>query len=255
VRIVAKILLKRPVQGVNFDETAARLLRLASGHAINPHRNIDPCLRAALEALFMLYKVLFAVAFTTLFTSNIQAAGDAAAGEAKSAVCAACHGVQGISSIALQPNLAGQVPGYIEAQLKAYKTGERVNVLMAPQSAILSDEDMADLDAYYSSLPAATNAALTEEDKEMASVGEAIYRGGFADRSIAACMSCHGPSGHGIPKNYPRVSAQRVDYLEQQLLAYKKGERVGYKSIMHNISFGLSELQIKQLAAYMAGLN
>lgn len=203
----------------------------------------------------MLHKVLLAIALTTLFTSNASAAGDAAAGEAKSAVCAACHGPQGISSIALQPNLAGQVPGYIETQLKAYKAGERLNLLMAPQASLLSEEDMANLDAYYSSLPAATNAVLTDEDKEMATVGEVIYRGGFADRNIAACMSCHGPSGHGIPKNYPRVSAQRVDYLEQQLLAYKKGERVGHKSIMYNISFGLSELQIKQLAAYMAGLN
>ena len=68
-------------------------------------------------------------------------------------------------------------------------------------------------------------------------------------------MSCHGPSGHGIPKNYPRVSAQHKEYLEQQLLAYKKGDRVGYNSIMKDIAFGLSELQIKQLAAYMAGLN
>ena len=68
-------------------------------------------------------------------------------------------------------------------------------------------------------------------------------------------MSCHGPSGHGIPKLYPRVSAQHKDYLEQQLLLYKKGERKGYNDIMYNIAFGLSEQQIKELSAYMAGLN
>ena len=97
--------------------------------------------------------------------------------------------------------------------------------------------------------------AMTEEDKALAEAGRAIYRGGYAERGITACMSCHGPSGHGIPKNYPRVSAQHQSYLEQQLLLYKKGERTGYNNVMPNIAFGRSEQQIKELAAYMAGLN
>ena len=198
---------------------------------------------------------LTAAVFSLFVSSAANAAGDAEAGQAKSAVCAACHGPQGVSSIPLNANLAGQVPGYIEMQLKAFKSGERANVIMAGQAGILSEEDMADLDAYYSSLPAALSSGLTDEEKSLAEAGEAIYRGGFADRGIAACMSCHGPSGHGIPKNYPRVSAQHPEYLEQQLLAYKKGERVGYNGIMWDIAFGLSELQIKQLSAYMAGLN
>ena len=126
---------------------------------------------------------------------------------------------------------------------------------MMPQASALSEDDMDDLDAYYASLPASVTSELTDEQKDMAMAGEAIYRGGFAERGISACKSCHGPSGHGIPKNYPRVSAQRYDYLEAQLLAYKKGERTGYNEIMSSIAFGLSELQIKQLAAYMAGLN
>lgn len=203
----------------------------------------------------MLNKVLIVIASFVLFTMTAQAAGDTAAGQAKSAICAACHGPQGISSIPLNANLAGQVPGYIAMQLNAFKSGERANVIMSGQAALLSEEDMADLDAYYASLPAATNASLTDQDKELAEAGEAIYRGGYAERGIAACMSCHGPSGHGIPKNYPRVSAQHMEYIENQLLAYKKGERVGYNGIMWNIAFGLSELQIKQLSAYMAGLN
>ena len=203
----------------------------------------------------MLQKVFASVVLLIIVTLNAQAAGDAVAGKEKSAVCAACHGAEGISSIALQPNLAGQVPGYISAQLKAYKSGERANALMMPQASALSEDDMDDLDAYYASLPASVTSELTDEQKDMAMAGEAIYRGGFAERGISACKSCHGPSGHGIPKNYPRVSAQRYDYLEAQLLAYKKGERTGYNEIMSSIAFGLSELQIKQLAAYMAGLN
>lgn len=206
----------------------------------------------------MLKKALF-TALTVIVSlhvsASVYAAGDADAGQAKAAVCAACHGPQGISSIPLYANIAGQVPGYIAAQLAAFKSGERVNAIMAGQAAILSEEDMADLDAYYSSLPAQTATSLTEEDKMLAEEGAKIYRGGFAPRGISACMSCHGPSGHGIPKNYPRVSAQHKEYLEQQLLAYKKGERKGYNNIMSDIAFGLSELQIKQLSAYMAGLQ
>ena len=205
----------------------------------------------------MLKTVIIITGFvvSTLTSTLVMASGDAAAGKTKAATCSACHGANGISQVPINPNLAGQVPGYISAQLKAFKSGERKNAIMAGMAASLSDEDMDDLDAFYASLEAKTSSQLTEEDKALAEQGEAIYRGGFADRGISACMSCHGPSGHGIPKNYPRVSAQHKEYLEQQLLAYKKGQRVGYNSIMKDIAFGLSELQIKQLAAYMAGLN
>lgn len=200
-------------------------------------------------------KKLLVICGTLILSVNTFAAGDADQGKIKSATCAACHGADGNSSIPVNPNLAGQVPGYIAAQLKAFKSGERKNALMAGQAAGLSEEDMADLDAYYASLPAKVTSNLTEEDKALAEEGEKIYRGGFAERGISACMSCHGPSGHGIPKNYPRVSAQHKEYIEQQLLAYKKGTRKGYNNIMSDIAFGLSELQIKQLSAYMAGLN
>ena len=203
----------------------------------------------------MLIRIFAIVVMAVLAGSNAMAAGDATAGQAKSTVCGSCHGTKGISAIPANPNLAGQVPGYIAAQLAAFKSGERSNPIMQAQSAILSEHDMADLDAYYASLPAKVTSALTEADKLLAEAGRTIYRGGFAERGISACMSCHGPSGHGIPKNYPRVSAQHKEYLEQQLLAYKKGERKGYNGIMYNIAFGLSELQIKQLAAYISGLN
>lgn len=203
----------------------------------------------------MFKKILIVVGLMMFANSTVQAAGDASAGQGKAAVCAACHGAEGISSIPINPNIAGQVPGYIAAQLKAFKSGERVNPIMAGQAAALSDENMIDLDAYYASLPAKATAIMTDEDIALAEAGRAIYRGGFAERGISACMSCHGPSGHGIPKNYPRVSAQHKEYLESQLLAYKKGQRKGFNDIMPNIAFGLSELQIKQLAAYMSGLN
>ena len=203
----------------------------------------------------MFKKALLIVSIFCLGSQLTFASGNAEAGKAKSVTCGACHGPTGISLIAINPNIAGQVPGYIAAQLKAFKSGKRVNAIMSGQSAALSKQDMADLDAYYSAQPAKVTSSLTDEQKVLAEEGRAIYRGGYAERGISACMSCHGPSGHGIPKNYPRVSAQHVEYLESQLLAYKKGQRVGYNEIMPDIAFGLSELQIKQLAAYMAGLN
>lgn len=206
-----------------------------------------------------MFKRLIVLAGVALIASaymgTATAAGNAEAGKAKSAVCAACHGVEGISPLAVNPNLAGQVPGYIAAQLKAFKSGERSNAIMQAQSANLSDADMDDLDVYYSTLTPNVEVKLTEEQAALAPAGEAIYRGGFADRGIAACMSCHGPKGHGISIHYPRVSAQHRDYLEQQLLAFKRGDRKGYNEIMSDIAFGLSEQQIKQLAAYMAGLK
>ena len=182
------------------------------------------------------------------------AAGSAEAGKQKNAICMACHGAVGISPAFIYPNLAGQVPGYVADQLAAYKAGDRVSPIMAPFILALTEEDMADLDAYYASLEPAEH-AVPEQLSETALEGQAIYRGGYAEREIAACMSCHGPSGHGIPTLYPRVSAQHKEYLEAQLLAFKKGERTGYNEIMSDIAFDLSEQQISALSEYMAGLN
>ncbi len=203
----------------------------------------------------MLRKLLIVAGLVALSSGNVLAAGNAEAGKAKSAVCAACHGANGISTLSVNPNLAGQVPGYIAAQLDAFKSGERQNAIMASQAAGLSTQDMADLDAFYASMEPNIEVTLTEDEAKLAEAGARIYRGGYSERGISACMSCHGPAGHGIPKNYPRVSAQHREYLEKSLLDYKKGNRKGYKGIMHSIAFGLSEQQIKELAAYMAGLN
>jgi len=80
------------------------------------------------------------------------AAGDAAAGKSKSTVCAACHGTEGISGNDLWPNLAGQKPGYLTKQMKAFRDGDRKDPMMSPMAASLTDEDIANLTAYYSGL-------------------------------------------------------------------------------------------------------
>lgn len=180
------------------------------------------------------------------------AQGDGEAGAAKVATCIACHGQDGISISAEFPSLAGQVPGYIEKQLRLYKSGERQNPIMAGMVASLSEQDMADIDAYYSSLEAPV-LSLSEDQVEEARRGEKLYRGGYRPFDIAACMACHGPGGHGIPPVYPRVSGQQAEYLETQLLAFKSGARE--HEIMNPIAFRLSESQIRELALYMSALN
>ena len=123
----------------------------------------------------MLKKGTFVTLLFSLIALNngaVMAAGDPAAGEAKSAVCAACHGPTGISSLSINPNIAGHVPGYISAQLKAFKSGERVNAVMAGQAAILSDQDMEDLDAFYAAQEPNYDMPMTDADKALAEEGE-----------------------------------------------------------------------------------
>ena len=177
--------------------------------------------------------------------------GDVNAGKTASVTCVACHGANGNSATDQFPNLAGQVPGYIAAQLAKYKSGERANPIMSGMSASLSAQDMANLDAYYSSLEGNKGAITAAQEKDALAGGE-IYRGGYQPYHIAACMSCHGPSGHGIPPAFPRLAGQHAAYIEAQLLAFKSGARVD--PVMNPIAFPLSEQQIKQLALYISAL-
>lgn len=212
------------------------------------------------EALKTMTKMNFfktiVILSTIAMSSSVFAKGDAAAGKttADSFGCAGCHGNEGVSGNPEWPHLAGQVPGYIKGQLAAFKSGERKNATMTGMSAALSEKDMADLDAFYASLTPAKG-SISEDQVELAKAGEKIYKGGILDRQIAACVSCHTPTGKGISKHFPSVAGQHQTYLETQLLAFKKGERKGYNAMMSTIAFGLSEQEIKALSVYMSGLN
>lgn len=186
--------------------------------------------------------------------AHAQLAGDASAGEEKSQTCVACHGADGIGTAPENPNLAGQVPGYIADQLARFKSGQRENAIMAGMSAGLSEQDMADLDAYYSSMEA-PRGAVPEDEAESARRGGALYRGGDKSMDIAACMSCHGPSGRGIPTRFPRVAGQKREYLLASLQAYKSGARQSDADIMNDIAFLLSQQQMEDLAAFMHALE
>ncbi|MEM7195186.1 MAG: c-type cytochrome [Pseudomonadota bacterium] len=183
---------------------------------------------------------------------GLAADGDAAAGESKAAGCAACHGADGNSPAGEFPNLAGQVRGYIASQLAAFKSGERANAIMGGLAAALSEQDMADLDAFYSSQSPKV-ASITPEQEAAALAGQRIYRGGYAEFNIPACMGCHGPAGHGISPAFPHLAGQHSQYITSQLKAYRGGERLN--AMMQKIAYTLTDEQIEQLATYLSGLN
>jgi len=186
---------------------------------------------------------------------SLAQTGSANAGQSKAITCAACHGNDGNSITPEWPNLAGQHPAYIVRQLQAFKSGERPGVAMQPFASTLSEQDMHDVAAYY----AAQSAGLLGADPQLVGLGEQIYRGGIPDRGIAACIACHGPSGHGNPLSaYPRVSGQHSTYVFNTLQAYASGERRSDASVnqmMRNVAALLLEDEMRALASYMQGLH
>lgn len=191
--------------------------------------------------------------FSLALTHSALAAGNAAAGKTKSAACAGCHGPDGNSANPLWPKLAGQDAQYLAKQLHDFKTGKRKDPMMAPFAMGLSEQDMADIAAYFAGQKTSPGAA--QADAEGVKLGQHLYRGGNAKSGVSACMSCHGPSGHGIPPRFPRVSGQQAAYTEKQMLAFKSGQRNNDNEIMTRIAFRMSEAEIKAVSQYMAGLH
>jgi len=184
---------------------------------------------------------------------SVGAAGNAAAGKNKSAVCAGCHGVDGNSAAPNFPKLAGLDAQYTAKQLADFKSGARKDPVMAGMAAGLSKKDMDDLGAYYASQKRSTgttNASAADLKK-----AERLYRGGNAKSGIAACMSCYGTAGTGIPPRFPAVSGQHAAYSQKQLLDFKAGTRNNDSEVMTRTAFQLSEAEIKAVSEYMAGLH
>lgn len=181
------------------------------------------------------------------------AAGSVEAGQAKSATCMACHGVDGNSPSPEWPSIAGQHAPYLEGQLKAFKAGERTNDLMSPMAMILSDEDMADLAAYFS----AQKARGGETEPSKLALGQRVYRAGNVDAGVMACTACHGPSGTGNPlAGYASVQGQHATYVAAQLRAYRDGTRqTDPNQMMRNVAKLLSDEEIDAVASYVQGLR
>ena len=177
---------------------------------------------------------------------------DLAKGEATfTSVCAACHGADGNSATPAYPKLAQQHPEYLVKQLQEFKAGKRKNAVMQGFATMLSDDDMRNVAYWATSKKAKAGFA---KEKELVTLGERIYRGGIADRQIAACAGCHSPTGGGIPSQYPRVSGQHSEYTVAQLTAFRDGVR--NNSIpMTQVAAKLNDREIRAVADYMAGLH
>ncbi|MCP4285890.1 MAG: cytochrome c4 [Gammaproteobacteria bacterium] len=186
-------------------------------------------------------------------TTGVQAAGDAAAGKAKSATCLACHGADGNSPNPVWPKLAGQHPSYILTQLKHFKAGTRKNDLMSPMAAPLSDQDMADLAAYFSSQKQSDGTAAAD----MVETGEKIFRAGNLSSKVAACMACHGPTGIGnAPANFPRISGQHAAYVEKALKDFRAGTRDNDPNkMMRDVAANMTDTEIMAVSQYVQGLR
>jgi cbb3-type cytochrome c oxidase subunit III len=174
-------------------------------------------------------------------------------------VCASCHGADGNSTGGAYPKLAGQHPEYLVKQLMDFKTqpgakqAARNNAIMAAMVAPLSNQDMVNVAAYFA---AQTPKPGYAHNKNTVPVGEKIYRAGIAERAVPACASCHGPTGQGIPVQYPRLSGQWADYTVTQLNAFTQGSGARNNSDpMHTIASRLSDSDIKAVADYIAGLH
>lgn len=198
------------------------------------------------------------LALTFLGANVALAAGDAAAGKDQAVPCSACHGQDGATGLdPTYPNLAGQSEKYLFAQLQMIQDNSRAIPLMAGQLNGKSDQDLQDMAAYFASLPA--KVGQSDIDDETLAKARAIYKGGILEKGVAACSACHGPTGVGnMLAGYPMISGQSPGYTEVQLKAYREGERAtdgNFGGMMRGVASGLTDTEIKALAAYLHGLH
>ncbi|HVT36922.1 MAG TPA: c-type cytochrome [Nevskiaceae bacterium] len=180
--------------------------------------------------------------------------GDAAAGAAKAATCAACHGPTGNSSNPEWPKLAGQSSAYLVTQLKNFKSGARKQAVMMGMAGSLSDQDMKDVAAHFASQKMEPGVA----SKDAVAVAEKLYRAGDAARGLPACAACHGPTGAGnAAAAYPRLGGQHAKYVATQLTSFKSGERsIGANGqMMAAVAAKLTDTEIAALSSYVNGLQ
>ena len=203
-------------------------------------------------------KLLVSLLLTLGVSGIAQAAGTAvvgdAAGQAKTAVCGACHGPDGNSMAPNFPKLAGQGDRYLLKQLHEIKDGKRQVLEMTGLLANLNDQDLADIAAYYSSQKGSVGAA----DPALVAQGEALFRGGNLEKGMPACIGCHSPDGQGLAAaGFPHLGGQHASYIEKQLTDFREGDRTndGDSMIMRGIAAKMSNKDIKALASYIQGLH
>ena len=198
---------------------------------------------------------LFVSLLLTLGISGLaHAAGDAAAGQGKIAMCSACHNADGNSMVPNFPKLAGHGERYLLKQMRDIKSGARPVVEMTGMLDAMTEQDLADIAAWYASQKGTIGAA----DPALVEHGEALYRGGKLVDGVPACTGCHSPNGEGLDLAvYPKLNGQHADYIAKQLTDFREGDRTndGDAMIMRSIAAKLSNKDIKALSSYINGLN
>ena len=180
-------------------------------------------------------------------------AGDAEAGKAKSVTCAACHGGDGNSMAPTFPKIAGQGERYLIKQITDIRDGNRSAPAMAPFVTGLSDEDIADLSAYFASQAPSLSGA----DESLVELGQRIYRAGVEDKGVPACLACHGPAGEGMAvAGFPRLAGQHADYTAAQLNKFSMKQRANDNAaMMRDIAARMHPTEIEAVSSYIQGLR
>lgn len=199
-------------------------------------------------------KIIVSLLLTLGLTGLAHAAGDAKAGQAKAAVCGACHGADGNSAAPNFPKLAGQGEKYLLKQMHDIKGGKRTVLEMTGILNNVSDQDMEDIAAYFSSQSMSIGAA----DPKLVAHGEELFRGGKLPEGMPACTGCHAPNGVGnVPAGFPRLGGQHATYVAKQLTNFREGDRTndGDSMIMRSIAAKLSNKDIAAISSYVEGLH
>lgn len=199
--------------------------------------------------------VLSGLFLTVLLAGNVYAAGDAAAGKTKAAACGGCHGMDGNSLVPTFPKLAGQGERYIVKQIADFKANTtRQDAMMMGMVAAVSEQDAADIGAFYQSQALASAAAF---DETKIVLGREIYKGGNLQSGVPACQGCHGPTGAGnAPAGYPQLAGQHPDYTLKQLKTFKDGSRTNDKNeVMRQALAKMTEAEIAAVTQYIASLK
>jgi cytochrome c553 len=209
----------------------------------------------------LLTLLLAASAFGVQASETAKAApkGDPARGEPiASTVCGACHSPDGNSQVAANPKLAGQHPEYLFKQMTNFKGAdgkqpERVNAIMNGMIAAFDENQMRDLAAYFASKKQTGEAA---KNRETIEAGQKLYRAGDMSKGLPACAACHGPTGAGIPAQFPRIAGQFPEYTEAQLKSFREGSRANDPAkMMRMVAIKMTDAEIKAVSDYVAGLR
>ncbi|MFD2646032.1 c-type cytochrome [Pseudomonas japonica] len=203
-------------------------------------------------------KLIVSLLLTLGVTGGVNAAdkivGDATAGQAKTAVCGACHNPDGNSLAPNFPKLAGQGERYLIKQLNDIKSGKRTVLEMTGMLTSLNDQDFADIAAYFSSQKNSVGAA----DPKLVEAGRALFNGGDLSKGLPACTGCHSPNGAGLAAaGFPHLGGQHAQYITKQLTDFREGDRTndGDATTMRTIASKLSNKDIQALASYIQGLH